>query len=68
MNGKLALLAGVVIGAIVATTPQGKDAITKLRGKADEFWKDPRVQKVAADAQDSVADVIPGVPKARRTA
>jgi hypothetical protein len=59
MAGKLMLLAGFGAGYVLGARA-GRDRYDQIAGKAQELWRDPRVQHKAGQAQQLVKDKAPG--------
>jgi hypothetical protein len=59
MAGKLTLLAGFGAGYVLGARA-GRDRYDQIAGKAQELWRDPRVQQKAGQAQQLVKDKAPG--------
>jgi hypothetical protein len=58
MKGKLMLLAGAAVGYIFGTRA-GRERYEQMKGKADAFWHDPKVQQKVSEAQHAVKTKAP---------
>jgi hypothetical protein len=65
MTGKLTVLAGFGAGYVLGAKA-GRTRYDQIAGKAQELWRDPRVQEKAGRAQQLVKDKVPGSNGARR--
>jgi hypothetical protein len=59
MTGKLTVLAGFGAGYVLGAKA-GRERYEQIAGKAQEWWRDPRVQQKAGQAQQLVKDKAPG--------
>jgi hypothetical protein len=59
MAGKLTVLAGFGAGYVLGAKA-GRERYEQIAGKAQELWRDPRVQQKAGQAQQLVKDKAPG--------
>jgi hypothetical protein len=59
MAGKLTVLAGLGAGYVLGAKA-GRERYEQIAGKAQELWRDPRVQQKAGQAQQLVKDKAPG--------
>jgi hypothetical protein len=59
MAGKLTVLAGFGAGYVLGARA-GRERYEQIAGKAQELWRDPRVQQKAGRAQQLVKDKAPG--------
>jgi hypothetical protein len=55
------LLVGLIAGAILATTPQGRKVMDDAKKKATDMWSSPDVQKTVNDVQRQVRENVPVV-------
>lgn len=55
MVGKLSLIAAFGAGYVVGARA-GRERYDQIAGKATDFWRDPRVQKTAEQAQHVAKD------------
>ncbi|MCW2776048.1 MAG: hypothetical protein JWN91_4374 [Nocardioides sp.] len=59
MAGKLTVLAGFGAGYVLGAKA-GRERYEQIAGKAQQLWRDPRVQQKAGQAQQLVKDKAPG--------
>jgi hypothetical protein len=55
MPGKISFLVGLGAGYVLGTR-SGRERYEQIAGKAQQVWRDPRVQKKAGQAQQLVKD------------
>ena len=55
MAGKLSFLVGLGAGYVLGTR-SGRERYEQIAGKAQELWRDPRVQEKAGQAQQLVKE------------
>ena len=60
MKGKAALVVGMAAGYVLGTR-DGRERYEQIKSQADRLWKDPKVQKNVAQAQDVVKEKVPVV-------
>lgn len=58
MKGKLALIAGAAVGYVFGTRA-GREQYERLKGRAQELWKDPRVQDRISEAEHRFGEKWP---------
>lgn len=57
MAGKLSLLIGFGAGYVLGTR-SGRERYDQITAKAQELWRDPRVQEKAGQAGQAVRDMV----------
>lgn len=60
MKSKLMLLAGAAVGYIFGTRA-GRERYEQMKGRADAFWHDPKVQQKVSEAQQTVKTKAPEI-------
>ena len=58
MKGKTMLLVGAGVGYVLGSRA-GRERYDQIKGQAQRFWQDPRVQDKAAHAQDLAREKAP---------
>ena len=60
MKGKLLILAGAAVGYVLGTRA-GRQRYEEIKGRANAWWQDPKVQQRVADAEHAVRAKAPQV-------
>ena len=60
MKGKLLILAGAAVGYVLGTRA-GRQRYEEIKGRANAWWQDPKVQQRVSEAEQAVRAKAPHV-------